>query len=153
MLKENKVYLFTKHEFLLLAAASGIHRLYGFDMEAEKLEQETAVYMLQNLNQKGFLQAVEDKFVLKKEIALLFEWIKSAEAVMEVHKSNGRSCIVYMGSMAVKVSQSLRRKDTFEVMAVPAAEIWVSLQEEGWIATDERNSREGWIADNGGKAE
>lgn len=133
MLKENKVYLLTKHEFLLLAAAAGIQRLYGFDMNAGALEQEAAVYVLQDLTQRNYLQAIDGKFVLSEEMAGLFECIKGAETTMDVHKSSGRSCIIYMGRISVKVSQSMRRKDTFEVMSIPITEVWDYLQEEGWI--------------------
>lgn len=133
MLKENKVYLFTGHEFLLLAAAKGIQRIYGFKMKAEELEQEDAVYLLQSLTQRNYLKAENERFVLSEEMEAVFDVIKNAETMMDVHKSSGRSCVIYLERYGVKVSQSLRRKDTFEVMLLPVADVWSYLQEEGWI--------------------
>ena len=133
MLKENKVYLFTGHEFLLLAAAKGIQRIYGFEMKAEELEQEDAVYLLQSLTQRNYLKTENEKFVLSEEVEAVFDVIKNAETMMDVHKSSGRSCVIYLERYGVKVSQSLRRKDTFEVMLLPVADVWGYLQEEGWI--------------------
>lgn len=133
MLNGNRVYLLTKHEFLLLAATAGIQRLYGFDMKAEALGQEEAVYVLHSLTKRNYLQVVNEKFVLSEEMKTVFEHIKKAETVLDVHKSSGRSCILYIGGTTIKVAEAMRRKDMFEVMQIPLKDVWNHLLEEEWI--------------------
>lgn len=130
---DNKVYLLTNREFVLLAAVTGIRKLYGFEMKADAMEQEEAIYELHGLAKKNYLTVKGDGFILSEEMNGLFSRIRDADTIMDVHKLSGRSCILYVGSRVVKVSQSMRREDVYEVMLLEQDEVWKHLKEEGWI--------------------
>lgn len=130
---EDKVWLFTKEEFLLLAAAAGIRRMYGFPVDVQAMERKDAIYMLQKLSERGCLSAVNEKLELSGPIKNAFSVIRDASAAMEIHKNSGKSCILYVGSAAVKVSPSMRRREWLEVQEIPLADLWKFLKEEGWI--------------------
>lgn len=130
---DNKVYLLTNREFVLLAAVAGIRKLYGFEMKADAMEQEEAIYELHGLAKKNYLTVKGDGFILSEEMNGLFSRIRDADTIMDVHKLSGRSCILYVGSRVVKVSQSMRREDVYEVMLLEQDEVWKHLKEEGWI--------------------
>lgn len=134
MLERNKVYLLSKHDFLLLAAAAGMKGVYGFELDVESLERGDSIQILQDLTARKYMQVVDGKFVPVNEMAEIFGQIKEAETTLEVRKSSGKKCIVYIYDEGVMVSPSMRRKDMFEVMMIDKAQIWQHLQDEGWIA-------------------
>jgi len=134
MLERNKVYLLSKHDFLLLAAAAGMKGVYGFELDVESLERGDSIQILQDLTARKYMQVVDGKFVPVNEMAEIFGQIKEAETTLEVRKSSGKKCIVYIYDEGVLVSPSMRRKDMFEVMMMDKAQIWQHLQDEGWIA-------------------
>lgn len=134
MLERNKVYMLSKHDFLLLAAAAGMKGIYGFKLDAESLERENSIQLLQDLTARKYMQVIDGKFVLVNEMAEIFKQIKEAETTLEVRKSSGKKCIVYLYEEGVMVSPSMRRKDMFEIMMLEKTQIWQHLQDEGWIA-------------------
>ena len=134
---ENKVYLLTNREFVLLAAVAGIRKLYGFEMKADEMAQEEAIYELHNLAKKNYLKVVDGSFTFTEEMNGLFSQIRDADTTMDVHKASGRSCILYVGNRVVKVSPSMRRADVYEVMLLEQDEVWKHLKEEGWIMEED----------------
>lgn len=139
---DSRVWLFTKKEFLFLAAAAGIRRMYGFQVDAGSMERADAVLTLQSLTRRGCLTAVNEGFELTELVKSLFLQIRDAATTIDVHKRSGRSCILYIGSAAVRVSPSMRRKEHMEVQEIPLCELWSFLQEEGWIPGPDGLGRE-----------
>lgn len=129
----NDVFLLTEKEFLILAAASDIHSIYGFDLKPDETNRQDAILALHSLQKKGCLVG-EDKFVLSRSMKKIFNSIKQADTVIEIHKDSGRTCMIYIGNLTVKIVKSLRRTDTLEVSALRTAELWNHLKEEGWIS-------------------
>lgn len=136
MSENNKVYILKKHEFLMIAAAAGMRSIYGFQLDGDSLEREESIHILQELTQKNYVRVEGERFVLINDMKIIMDQIQNVETTMDVHKSSGRNCILYIKDKAVKVTESLRRKDVLEVMLVPKSDIWKHLQEEGWIADD-----------------
>lgn len=128
----DKVYIFSKEEFMVLAAAAGISKMYGFSLR-EDIEEQEALMTMQKLTEKGFLFSFNGKFQLQETIAGIFKQIKSVKTTIDVHKRSGRSCIVYIGEYGVKVSVSVNRGEMLEIQSIPLNEIWSCLTEEGWI--------------------
>ena len=129
---QDKIHIFSKEEFMVLAAAAGISKIYGFPLREDLGEQE-AVLAMQRLTEKGFLLSVDGKFQLQEMIADAMAQIKAVKTTIDVHKRSGRSCIVYIGDYGVKVSASTGREGMLEVQSIPLNEIWTCLTEEGWI--------------------
>ena len=136
MSENNKVYLLKKHEFLMLAAVAGIRSIYGFQLAGDSLEREESIQILLDLTQKHYVRVEGERFVLINDMKMIMDQIQNVETTMDVHKSSGRSCILYIQDKAVKVTESMRRKDVLEVMLMPKSDIWKHLQEEGWVADD-----------------
>lgn len=128
----DQVFIFSKEEFLVLAAASGIHRMYGFTIGEGPSDRE-AVLAMQRLSERRILLSVNGVFQVQEPAAALFRQIKEAKTTIDVHKRSGRNCIVYIGEYGVKVSVSKRRREMLEVQKIPIGEIWKFLTEEGWI--------------------
>lgn len=129
---DDKVFVFSKEEFMVLAAASGIRQMYGFAIGTEIDEQE-AVLTMQGLAEKKLLLSINGSFQVQEPAASLFLQIKEAKTTIDIHKRSGRKCIVYIGAWGVKVTVSQRRHGMLEVQKIPIQEIWKSLTEEGWI--------------------
>lgn len=129
---QDKVHIFSKEEFMVLAAAAGISQIYGFPLREDMGEQE-AILVMQKLTEKGFLLSVDGKFQLQEMMADVMAQIKAVKTTIDVHKRSGRSCIVYIGDYGVKVSASTVRDGMLEVQSIPLNEIWTCLTEEGWI--------------------
>lgn len=129
---EDKVLIFSKEEFMVLAAASGIRQMYGFSIDAG-MDDQTAVLVMQELAGKGLLLSIEGMFQIQEPAASLFSQIKEAKTVIDVHKRSGKKCIVYIGDFGVKVSVCERREGMLKVQKLPLGEIWEHLTEEGWI--------------------
>lgn len=134
---EDKVYIFSKEEFLILAAASGIQEMYGFDMTGVGEENGELLLNMQKLVTKGYLYAVGEKFLIQEPIKSIFLQIKDVQTTIDVHKRSGKKCIVYIGDFGVRVSPSSRRKGMLEVQSIDLNDIWKFLQEEGWIPIKE----------------
>lgn len=130
-----KVFLLSKEEFVMLAAASGIRQMYGFSI-AEEIEEEKALQAMQKLAEKGLLLSIDGKFQVQEPAAEIFRQIKEEKAILDVHKKSGKKCIVYLGEFGVKVSMSARREGMLEVQPIPLNEIWKYLTEEGWIPAE-----------------
>lgn len=130
---ENEIFLVSNHEFLLLAASVGIESLYGFDLQPELLEKQEAIYSLQELTSKGWLCVEHGTFFPTGKIQEIFKRIKNAETIVEVHKKSGKRCILYISDCTIFVAESMRRNDMYEVSAYSTDDIWLNLQEEGWI--------------------
>lgn len=130
-----KVFLLSKEEFVMLAAASGIRQMYGFSI-AEEIEEEKALQAMQKLSEKGLLLSIDGKFQVQEPAAGIFRQIKEEKTILDVHKKSGKKCIVYLGEFGVKVSMSARREGMLEVQAIPLNEIWKYLTEEGWIPAE-----------------
>ncbi len=128
----DQVFIFSKEEFLILAAASGIHRMYGFTMREEPSERK-AVLAMQGLSERKILLSVNDVFQVQEPVAALFRQIKEAKTTIDVHKRSGRKCIIYIGEWGVKVAISRQRPEMLEVQKIPIGQIWRFLTEEGWI--------------------
>ena len=129
---QDKVYIFSKEEFMVLAAAAGISKIYGFSLK-ETIDDQEAVLVIQKLTEKGFLISADGKFQLQEKIAGMFEQIRMVKTTIDVHKRSGRSCIVYIGDYGVKVTVSVNRGEMLEIQCIPLKEIWPCLIEEGWI--------------------
>ena len=134
---EDKVYIFSKEEFLILAAASGIQEMYGFDMTGVGEENGELLLNMQKLVTKGYLYAVGEKFLIQEPIKSIFLQIKDVQTTIDVHNRSGKKCIVYIGDFGVRVSPSSRRKGMLEVQSIDLNDIWKFLQEEGWIPIKE----------------
>ncbi|MCD8157243.1 MAG: hypothetical protein LUD53_07460 [Clostridiales bacterium] len=130
---ENRNYLLTNTEFVLVAAAVGITALRGFDMGMDDMNREQVVLAMQELTRRGLLENPGDGFVAAGEIGDIFAVIRDADTTLEVHKKSGRSCMFYIGKEAVKVVPSARREDTYEVSRLPVDMVWQHMLEEGWI--------------------
>ena len=137
---QDKVHIFSKEEFMVLAAAAGISQIYGFPLREDIGEQET-VLVMQKLTEKGFLFSVDGKFQLQEMIADVMAQIKAVKTTIDVHKRSGRSCIVYIGDYGVKVSESTVREGMLELQSIPLKEIWTCLTEEGWIPEEKEMSQ------------
>lgn len=135
---ENKVFVFSKEEFTILAATAGIYRIYGFPI-AEDMDREKAVIVMQELVTKGYLSSIDGKFLLQEPVAKLFQQIKDVKTMLDVHKRSGRKCIIYMNDAGTKISVSQRREDCFEVQMLSLDDVWKHLTEEGWIPEQRRN--------------
>ncbi|MBS6395733.1 MAG: hypothetical protein KH452_01095 [Clostridiales bacterium] len=130
---KEQVYLLEQGEFLFLAAAPGIQRLYGFELKTEELKRESALLLLQDLTAKGYLSVMEEHMQTTEPLRSMFLQMEEAETVMEIHKKSGRTCIIYLGAGAVRVSRSLCRNKRLELQRIPREEVWFYLNEEGWI--------------------
>lgn len=139
---KDRVHLFTKEEFVLLAACAGIHRMYGFETGADALKREGAIAALQKLHVRGCVETEDDRFRLCGETKDLFAGIREAATTLEVRKSNGRSCMIYIGSEAVRVAPSVRRQGMLEVQGIAVADLWDFLQDEGWIPKEQEERME-----------
>ena len=133
----DKVNLLTNDEFILLAAAAGMSKLYGFDMNPEQLQRDEAIYVLQGLTQKGFIVSNGQNFSLIGEMKIIFEQIKECDSYIEVHKKSGRKCMLYIGTETIKVAQSMKRPQIYELMKIETAKVWRNLMDEGWIRYEE----------------
>lgn len=138
---EGKVYIFSKEEFLILAAVSGIEEMYGFDVAGVGEETEELLLNMQKLVTKGYLSAEEEKFQVQEPVKGIFRQIKDVQTTIDVHKRSGKKCIVYIGDFGVRVSPSSQRKGRLEVQSIALDNIWNFLQEEGWIPTKEEVKR------------
>lgn len=130
---KDKIYLIEKNEFLLLAAAAGITKIYGFNIQTDDLTYEDNLLNLQGLVTKEYIVVENEKFILSSELCNIFAIIKDAQTYMDVHKKSGRKCIIYISDKAVKVSQSMRRNEVFEVNLVDNSDVWKLLVDDGWI--------------------
>lgn len=137
---EEKVFIFSKEEFMVLAAASGIRQMYGFSI-GEELDDQTAVLVMQQLAARKLLLSIEGKFQIQEPAASLFQQVKEAKTTIDVHKRSGKKCIVYIGDFCVKVSLSQRREGALQVQRVPLGELWKHLTEEGWIPEEKGELR------------
>jgi hypothetical protein len=63
----------------------------------------------------------------------IFGTIREPNTTLEIRKKSGRSCLVYLDKYAVKVSKSMRRGNTFEVMLTEVDQVWNFLMDEGWV--------------------
>ena len=133
---KDKVYIFSKEEFMILAAVSGIEQMYGFSLK-ENIEDQEALLVMQALAKKEILFSKDGKFQLQEKVAQIFSQIKNAKTTIDVHKQSGRKCIVYMDGLAVKVSLSKGREEMLEVQCIPLREVWKHLSEEGWIPEEQ----------------
>lgn len=134
---EEKVYIFSKEEFLILAAASGIQEMYGFDMSEVEDEPQELLLNMQKLVNKGYLYTEGEKFLVQEPVKNMFLQIKDVQTTIDVHKRSGKKCIIYIGDYGVRVSPSFQRKGKLEVQSITLNDIWNFLQEEGWIPTKE----------------
>ena len=132
---EEKVYIFSKEEFLILAAATGVQEIYGFEMSGAGEETQELLLNMQKLVTKGYLYTEEEKFLVQEPVKNMFLQIKNVQTTIDVHKRSGKKCIVYIGDFGVRVSPSLQRKGMLEVQSIALNDIWNFLQEEGWIPT------------------
>ncbi len=139
---KDRVHLFTKEEFVLLAACAGIHRMHGFETGADALKREGAIAALQKLHVRGCVENQNGQFQLCGETKELFAGIRTAATTLEVRKSNGRSCMIYIGSEAVRVAPSVRRQGMLEVQGIAVADLWDFLQDEGWIPKEQEERME-----------
>lgn len=130
---DSKVFVFSKEEYLVLAAAAGIRQFYGFSMETENMDEQSTLLAMQKLSQKNILLSINGKFQIQEPVASLFLQMKNAASIIDVHKRSGRKCIVYIRDFGVKVSLSQRRQGMLEIQQVLIGEIWKHLIEEGWI--------------------
>ena len=104
--KLNKKYCFTDQEFLILAGSLGIKSLYGFKPTEPVRKQEREVYQqLFKMTKKGFLEAVEDGYLVVPDIRELFRYMKDSRSVISVCAADDsfpEKCI-YTGDNAVLV--------------------------------------------------
>ncbi|MBR6478078.1 MAG: hypothetical protein IKS85_06490 [Lachnospiraceae bacterium] len=128
----DKVWLFTEEEFLILASACGIKSLFGFPIDMEKFSREDAIYSVQELRQRGLLEVGETMYPTE-EMQEIFGNIRDAQSYVEVRKKSGRTCVIYIDKIAVKVSKSMRREGTFEVITTEVSKVWDHLTDEGWV--------------------
>lgn len=138
---EEKVYIFSKEEFLILAAASGIREMYGFDLSGVSQEKDELLLSMQKLATKGYLYSEGEKFLVQEPVKSIFLQIKDEQTTIDVHKRSGKKCIVYIGDFGVRVSPSVQRKGMLEVQSIALDEIWNFLREEGWIPMKEEVKR------------
>lgn len=131
--KMQEVILVSAQEYVLLSASAGMKEMYGFDMHADQMSEEEVVLALQALSQRGFVESDGGKIILKNKAKQLFEQIRDADTMMDIHKKSGRKCILYIADYVVKVAQSLRRQDKYELSMIDKNGIWTHLQEEGWV--------------------
>lgn len=129
---QDKVFIFSKEEFMILAAVSRIRQMYGFSLR-EDIEEQEVVLTMQKLTEKGLLFSDGGKFQLPEMIENMFLQIKNVKTTIDVHKRSGRKCIIYIGDCGVKVSVSRNRDEMLEIQCIPIDEIWRCLTEEGWI--------------------
>lgn len=129
---QDKVFIFSKEEFMILAAVSGIRQMYGFSLREDVEEHETVLAM-QKLTERGLLWSDGGKFKLPETVENVFSQIKNVKTTIDVHKRSGRKCIVYISDYGVKVSLSKNRNEMLEVQCIPIEELWKCLTEEGWI--------------------
>lgn len=127
-----KVFLFSKEEFVMLAAATGIREMYGFSL-GENIEEPKALQAMQKLSEKGLLLSIDGKFQVQDPVAGIFTQIRNVKTTIDVHKRSGKKCIIYIDEIGVKVSFSARREGVLEVQAIALNDIWKHLNEEGWI--------------------
>ena len=132
MRRMDKIWLFTEEEFLVLAAACGVKKIFGYAIDAEKMKRENIIYSIQGLQQRGLLE-ISDSIRATKEIQDIFNVISEPNTMLEVRKKSGRSCLIYLDKYAVKVSRSMRRENTFEVMLTEVDQVWNNLMDEGWV--------------------
>ncbi len=104
--KMNKKYCFTDQEFLILAGSLGIKRLYGLKPIEPVKRQEREIYQqLFRMTKKGFLEALEDGYLVTPDIRELFRCLKEAENVIVIcamDDSFPEKCI-YLGEKAVLI--------------------------------------------------
>lgn len=128
----DRVVVFSKEEFMILAAASGIRQMYGFSV-GEKVDDEEAVQTMYQLAGRGVLLSLDGRFQIQEPVCSWFLQIKNAKTTLDVHKRSGKKCIIYIGEFAVKVSLSRRGNGMLEVQAMLQGDVWKHLTEEGWI--------------------
>lgn len=136
MTMDNRVYLFSGKEFMVLAAASGIEKMYGFSLE-EKMEDQEVLLTMQALTVRNLLSSQNGRFQVQESVKELFQQIRDAKTMMDVHKRSGKKCILYIGDFSVLVSASPTREDVLSVQKIPNKEVWNFLTEEGWIPQEE----------------
>lgn len=137
---DNQVFIFSKEEFLILAAASGIHQMYGFTIGEEPSDREVVLAM-QRLSERKLLISVNGTFSVQEPVKSLFFQIKEAKTTIDVHKRSGRKCVVYIGEWGVRVAISRQRPGMLEIQKIPSGEIWRFLTEEGWIPEEKEELR------------
>lgn len=102
----NKRYCFTDQEFLILAGSLGIKSLYGFKPTEPVRRQERELYQqLFRMTKKGFLEVLEDGYLVVPDIRELFRHMRNARSVISVcavDDSFPEKC-VYTGDKAVLV--------------------------------------------------
>ena len=130
---EEKVFIVSKEEFLIMAAVSGIRSMYGFEIAETGKETGELLVEMHRLVEKGFLDTDDEKFYLQEPMKSIFQQIKEVKTTMDVHKQSGKKCIIYISDFGVKVSFSAQRKGKLEIQAMEKENIWSFLQEEGWI--------------------
>lgn len=131
----DKVIILTEQEVVLLAAANGMKKMFGFAVADTETKPDEIIYVMQKLVQNGYLEGKE-KFVLTPEIKRIFDLIENAQTILEVHKHSGRKCLIYVGSISVKVALSLRRRNCYEITEIPLNDVWKHLTDEGWITEE-----------------
>jgi len=128
----DKIWLFSEEEFLVLAAACEVKSIFGYAIDMEKIKRENIIYSIQGLQQRGLLE-ISDSIRATKEMQNIFGTIREPNTTLEIRKKSGRSCLVYLDKYAVKVSKSMRRGNTFEVMLTEVDQVWNFLVDEGWV--------------------
>lgn len=129
---DNIGFLFSRQEFMVLSAVSGIEKMYGFSME-EKVEEQEVLQAMQALTARNMLGSFDGIFQVQEPVRELFQQIKDAKTMLDVHKRSGKKCILYIGQFSVQVSALPNREGMLHVQKISNRDVWNFLTEEGWI--------------------
>lgn len=129
---DNIGFLFSRQEFMVLSAVSGIEKMYGFSME-EKVEEQEILQAMQALTARNMLGSFDGIFQVQEPVRELFQQIKDAKTMLDVHKRSGKKCILYIGQFSVQVSALPNREGMLHVQKISNRDVWNFLTEEGWI--------------------
>lgn len=127
-------YCFTDQEFSLLAGSIGIRSMYGLKpQEPLWTEDKELCQILFGMMKKGFVEAVEDRYLMIPEIREIFRCLKNADNEIIVYAVDDRFPVkcIYQGEGQILVESGGIQGKYFKCGSVSLDELWDIFVEEG----------------------
>ena len=126
-------YCFTDQEFSLLAGSLGIRNFYGLKPRDPLWTEDRELYqIIFQLMKKGFLEAVEDGYLVVAEIREMFQCLKGADSEISIYAVDGRFPVkcIYQGERQVLIEPGGIQGRYFKCSCVSSDELWDIFCEE-----------------------
>lgn len=108
----DEAFYLTKLELTLLLGAAEVTQLHGLGLCREKQDEQTCLYALQDMSQKGIVLPANERFVVQEPYRRMLQIIKDAHCTLAVRVAdeNVPDCCIYCTRDAALVSERSRRR-------------------------------------------